>query len=263
MKTILLSAIATVALSATAFAADPPARTYTKAPPPVVAVTNWSGFYLGAAAGWARTEVTGDYVLSAPSHHNARGDSAIFSGIVGAQYQWNRFVLGIEGNFSGLNWNNRWPAANVGGTPDCLLLTPSLTCRGRIDELWTIGARVGFVPVSQWLLYATGGYASARLDTSVVNQTTGLEIGRSSNRHDGWFAGAGVDYALTTNWILGLEYRHVELDTVRHFETVAPFGNGCCVVNGQTRDMRGNLDIVRARLTYKFGWPGAAVVAKY
>lgn len=259
MKKIIIALSALFAICGSALAADLPARPTTKAPPPAVTVASWTGFYLGAGAGWARTEVTGDYVTTANlNHHNATGDSLILSGIAGVQYQWNQLVLGIEGDFSGLTLDNKWPAVNAGPNAGCLAGVPGLTCRGRIDELWTIGARVGFTPASQWLLYGTGGYASARLNTSVVDRAAGIEVGRSGLRHDGWFAGVGVDYALTPNWILGLEYRHVELDTRRHFDDL--FGG---VFTAETRDMKGNLDIVRARLTYKFGWPGAAVVAKY
>ncbi|MBI5319409.1 outer membrane beta-barrel protein [Bradyrhizobium sp.] len=263
MKKIVAAISALVAVTGSALAADLPARPYTKAPPPAVAVANWSGFYVGGAAGWARTEVTGDYVTTPNlNHHNATGDSLIVSGIAGFQYQWNQLVLGIEGDYSGLTLDNKWPAVNAGANASCVqqLAPLAISCRGRIDELWTVGARIGFTPASQWLLYGTGGYASAKLDTSVFNRGTGLEIGRSGLRHDGWYAGAGVDYALTSNWILGFEYRHVELDTRRHFDDY--FG-GCCIVTPETRDMKGKLDIVRARLTYKFGWPGAAVVAKY
>src|SRR6266699_5503050 len=54
MKTFLLGTVGLVALglAAPAVAADLPARTYTKAPPYVAAVYDWSGFYIGANGGW-------------------------------------------------------------------------------------------------------------------------------------------------------------------------------------------------------------------
>jgi outer membrane immunogenic protein len=55
MKRILLGAAALAALAAPAFAADMPARPYTKAPaytaPQVV--YNWTGFYIGGHVGGA------------------------------------------------------------------------------------------------------------------------------------------------------------------------------------------------------------------
>lgn len=55
MKKILLGSVALVALgTASAFAADLPARTYTKAPAYVPApIYNWTGFYIGGHIGGA------------------------------------------------------------------------------------------------------------------------------------------------------------------------------------------------------------------
>ena len=55
MKKILLGAVAMIAFAGPAFAADMPARTYTKAPPytaPAV-IYNWTGFYIGGHLGGA------------------------------------------------------------------------------------------------------------------------------------------------------------------------------------------------------------------
>ena len=55
MKKLLLSAAALSVFAAPAFAADMPARTYTKAPaysPPAV-IYNWTGFYIGGHVGGA------------------------------------------------------------------------------------------------------------------------------------------------------------------------------------------------------------------
>ena len=55
MKKILLATVGLLALgiAAPASAADLPARTYSKAPPPMMAVIyDWSGFYMGLNGGW-------------------------------------------------------------------------------------------------------------------------------------------------------------------------------------------------------------------
>ena len=53
MKKLLLGAAACIAFAAPAFAADLPARTYTKAPAYTApeAVYNWTGFYIGGHIG--------------------------------------------------------------------------------------------------------------------------------------------------------------------------------------------------------------------
>src|SRR5215467_4800124 len=49
----LAPAFALLAAMSGASAADLPARTYVKAPVEVAAVSSWTGFYAGAAIGWA------------------------------------------------------------------------------------------------------------------------------------------------------------------------------------------------------------------
>lgn len=53
MKKVLLVTASLIAISATApaLAADLAARPYTKAPPMVAAIYDWSGFYVGANGG--------------------------------------------------------------------------------------------------------------------------------------------------------------------------------------------------------------------
>src|SRR6202171_1039418 len=56
MKKFLLATVGLVALgmAAPASAADLAARPYTKAPPMVAAIYDWSGFYIGANGGWGQ-----------------------------------------------------------------------------------------------------------------------------------------------------------------------------------------------------------------
>ena len=82
MKKFLLGTVALAALAGPAFAADMPARTYTKAPPPYTApalVYNWTGFYIGGHVGGAFTDGT-----------NLMGSDARFMGGVqgGFDYQF-------------------------------------------------------------------------------------------------------------------------------------------------------------------------------
>jgi outer membrane immunogenic protein len=50
MKKLLLALTAAAAFSGSAFAADLPARTYTKAAPPIMA-PSWTGFYIFGGVG--------------------------------------------------------------------------------------------------------------------------------------------------------------------------------------------------------------------
>jgi hypothetical protein len=64
MKKVLLVTASLIAISATApaLAADLAARPYTKAPPMVAAIYDWSGFYVGANGGWGSSRNRWDSV---------------------------------------------------------------------------------------------------------------------------------------------------------------------------------------------------------
>ena len=61
MKKVLLVTASLIALGAAApaVAADLAARPYTKAPPMIAAVYDWSGFYIGVNGGGVRAAIAG------------------------------------------------------------------------------------------------------------------------------------------------------------------------------------------------------------
>src|ERR1700691_4293043 len=94
MKKFLLGTVALVALgiAAPAFAADLPARTYTKAPVMVSPIYDWSGFYIGANAGGASSHecLTINSVAGAAVFPNSEGCHNATGAVVGGQvgYRW-------------------------------------------------------------------------------------------------------------------------------------------------------------------------------
>src|SRR5262245_49446315 len=103
MKALLL-ATTILGLAAPAVAAD--MRMPVKAPvPAVVAVYNWTGFYIGVDAGyhWAKIEtfVPGNPIAGTSE---AKPDSFTFGGHIGYRQQFgNSLVLGVEGDASWLD----------------------------------------------------------------------------------------------------------------------------------------------------------------
>jgi outer membrane immunogenic protein len=98
MKKFWLTSVGLVALgmAAPASAADLAARPYTKAPPaPVVAVYDWTGFYIGINGGgaWGRSRQDSS-VPSTTGRFNISG--GLGGGTVGANWQTGAIVLGIE-----------------------------------------------------------------------------------------------------------------------------------------------------------------------
>jgi outer membrane immunogenic protein len=214
---------------------------------------NWGGLYLGSSYGLAGTHFKGSYVTTAATNrHDVEGTSQIRGGFAGLQHQWGQILLGVEANYSGTGWSDDWDARRDSASSQCLQGIAGLQCRARLDSIFTVGPRIGYVPSSKWLLFATGGYASGRIDTSVLTVATKAEIGTSANRHNGWFAGAGIEYSYSPNWSIGLEYQHIALDTERHFDSKF---TGCCTVTPETRDIKADADVIRMRTTFKFNRP--------
>ena len=216
-------------------------------------IANWGGLYIGTNIGWAFTDITGDYVQPiggiATNHHNADFDAAILGGHAGIQHQYGMFVVGVEAAYSGTGATSDWGSSAAGGTESCLLGNSNRTCQSRFDSLFTIGPRLG-IAHENWLFFLSTGFASARIDTRTINTTTGADASLTAHRHDGWYLGGGFERILHDRWVWGLEYQHVWLDSERHFSSLQ---GGCCVVGSSTRDIHPDADIVRFRLSYKFG----------
>jgi outer membrane immunogenic protein len=204
MKKILLGAIAVFALSTTAFAADLPARTYTKAPAVVDPGYNWSGFYIGGNIGsdWASLQKAGiDTDTTVSAVRNAQIVSTASLGLrpvsviggVQAGYNWQSgiFVFGIEADANALNLKN-----NVVNTT-LVPLPVSATDSFSSNYLVTVRPRVG-VTFGPALFYVTGGLAVGNEKyTQLIVQNLGASFytGTISSTLTGYTAGAGVEYA--------------------------------------------------------------------
>jgi outer membrane immunogenic protein len=236
MKKLLLGAAALMAVAAPAYAADMPARTYTKAPvyTPPQAIYNWTGFYIGGHLGgaWA-----GD--------NSFQGSDGRFLGGVqgGFDYQFaTNWVIGAEAQYSRL-------ANSAGGVafPGGGLIT------SKNDQIGSATGRVGYT----WgpgLLYAKGGYAwrdNPNLGVSVGG--TPAAFTTDGNHRDGWTVGAGLEYMFAPNWSAKAEYQYYNFgDTT--------FTSGPAALAG-TR-FRDDDHTVKLGVNYRFGW-GGPVQSRY
>jgi outer membrane immunogenic protein len=111
MKKFLLATVGLVAfgIAAPASAAD----LYTKAPPPVVPIYDWSGFYIGANGGggwshkcWDVTNFRAPITAFSEGCHDASG--GVVGGQIGYRWQSAGWVFGLEGqgNWADLNGSN-------------------------------------------------------------------------------------------------------------------------------------------------------------
>jgi outer membrane immunogenic protein len=155
----------------------------------------------------------------------------------GLNYQMHGgLVVGIEGAIS-------WPGAGLGSV-DCFVPGVGFSCDARTNFLATIGPRLGFA-MGNFLIYGSGGFAHGQIDTQLSFTGIGALPGFSTRGgHDGWYLGAGVEYAITRHIILGVEYQHIELNN--NLDRVARDASFL------DKDVNADYNIVRARLSYKF-----------
>jgi outer membrane immunogenic protein len=238
----LLSTTALCTIPFASYAADLPV----KARPPVVAVYNWTGFYVGGNIGysWGRSDVTlGDDFSGLAFATSERLKPSGVIGGVQAGYNWQasrNWVWGVEADFQ---WSGQKDSVSRSldfGPESCgETCTISGTAAGRLESkltwLGTVRGRVGFVadsmPTVLW--YGTGGLAYGRVKTSGlagfsasgtngVNceggscdfTATGSATFSEAKTKVGWALGAGVEGAWGNDWTWKVEYLYVDLGTV-------------------------------------------------
>jgi outer membrane immunogenic protein len=241
MRKLFLTTAAVVALMAdNSFAADMRAPAY-KAPTVLPPVSDWSGFYIGVFGGGQASRIGlsnphfDDSLVFTPNH-----TSAAVGSFVGVQRQFGQIVLGVEGGY-------------LAAFDRARLTTPSLsifsqggigTAQAKLRDIWSVGGRIGWA-AGNWMPYVTGGFAngSFQFDAQDSSRTE-----RARANTGGGYIGAGIDQAITTNWIVGVEYRHYAFSA----KTVTGVFS-----NGDTESVRfaPSTDTIVGRVSYKFDWP--------
>jgi outer membrane immunogenic protein len=231
-----------------AVAADLPARVYTKAPPPVVAVYNWTGCYVGGNGGglwghkdWWQTAGAGALFSS----HDVDGG---MGGVqVGCDYQFSgNWVVGIQGDYD-------WVDATGSGPHSTL---PTLTDQSHISGVGSVTGRVGYA-WDRFLGYAKGGVAWDRDSYLQFFTATGTPFASSSETRDGWTVGVGGEYAFWQNLSVFVEYDYYDFGShnVSFTSALAPTLAG-------TIRIHENQSVVKAGINWLFN-VGGPVVAKY
>ena len=245
MKKVLLVTASLIALSATApaLAADLAARPYTKAPPMVAAVYDWTGFYIGANGGWGSSRNSWDLVgFGAEGSHDATGGT--IGGQVGYRWQAGTWVFGLEGQG---NWPD-FQGSNVS------LFDPTLRNGSRIDAFGLITGQVGWA-ANNVLFYIKGGAAVTGDRFRIRDAATGAVVATTGDdTRWGGAVGAGLEFGFAPNWSAGIEYNHLFMQDRTH-DFITTVGTGF----GSDR-IRQDVDLVTVRVNYRWGGP---VIAKY
>ena len=263
MKKFLLATVGLVALgmAAPASAADLAARPYTKAPPMVAAIYDWSGFYIGANGGWGSSHKCWD-ITNFPGAtvvptfregcHDATGGAV--GGQIGYRWQSAGWVFGLEaqGDWADLK------GSNVSG------FIPAWTNNSKIEAFGLFTGQVGYA-WNNVLWYVKGGAAVTDDKFRGTVTTTGVLFDSVNETRWGGVVGTGLEFGFAPNWSVAVEYDHLFMGTHSHsFTSTGVLGAAIIPVGGvfRTDSIRQDVDLITARINYRFNL-GGPVVAKY
>jgi outer membrane immunogenic protein len=190
--------------------------------PAAAVASDWSGFYVGGSAGydWGSSETSvalgGFYSTFAPAIRTEltglyAQDMDPSGKSLGAHFGFNQqfgggFVLGVEADYANLGANDeaRKGPTNLTSSPGNIYIT-----RGSVDgrHMLAAKAKIGFSSPN-WLFYATGGWAMARVEgvTEITNNSNFLRLGSDTEWLSGVVYGAGVETKVGGNWSMRVEY---------------------------------------------------------
>jgi outer membrane immunogenic protein len=258
MRKALLAATGLVALGvAPAFAADLPARTYTKAPPILAPIYDWSGFYIGINGGGASshecytiTSVAGVAVPPASEGcHNATG--GVVGGQIGYRWQSANWVFGVEAQ-------GDW--ADLKGSNSSLVAIIPYINQTKIDAIGLFTGQVGYA-WNNVLLYAKGGAAvtdnsySSFFPVGNIFAAAGVPFNQAGDTRWGGTVGTGIEVGFAPNWSVAVEYDHLFMGNPN-----VTFPTSSIAVTRSDNIGQG-VDMGMVRLNYRFGF-GDTVVAK-
>jgi outer membrane immunogenic protein len=177
--------------------------------------------------------------LLTPYAYNATGPFA--GSFIGANYQFNRFVLGVEGDWqwSNLTGSNQTlaPLGATGALPSGPFTVSTTT-----KDYGSIRGRLG-VAFDRFLAFGTAGWATGNPSTAFA-LTGAAPFVTTGGKSNGWTAGVGIEYAITDTILGRLEYRYTNLQASGFVNIPANIADS---------GTRTPISDFRAGFAYKFG----------
>jgi outer membrane immunogenic protein len=252
MKKTLLAGFAFSAFFAGSAMAADLARPVYKAAPPAPLAFDWSGIYFGGhiGYGWGNTDITDHTFFGNLFVPTQKFDTNGFLGGLqgGWNYQFGRFVLGSEVDFSWSDVKGDQTSAILGGIA-------SINRSSKAKWMGTATTRLGYA-WDRVLVYSKLGAAWAHFDyndTLTFGGGATAVLGASETR-SGWTVGTGIEWAFLDNWSAKVEYDYIDFG-----RRTVDFGVGALPIN---LDVDQRISQVKVGLNYRFGGMGP-IVAKY
>jgi outer membrane immunogenic protein len=193
-------------------------------PPPC---PSWTGFYIGGFGGYkfgvgdTNLDLGGDWpqipgfdALEAANSKSLDTSGFEAGGVIGYNYQFNRWVVGVEASAAYLWLNDSYHFDGLVVDGDTYEGNTSL----KTHYLATFGPRLGYT-FCKWLPYITGGVAFGDIDfhQEFFIPAAGAFFGQSGSKSEdqvGWFVGGGLQYAVADHWSVRAQYQYVDLGSI-------------------------------------------------
>ncbi|NJM36129.1 MAG: porin family protein [Rhodomicrobium sp.] len=236
--------------------------------PSYAAPLSWTGFYLGANAGyaWSDSDRSNIEVFRSPQDGGTLYDSGPlpyelspeggFAGVqLGYNHQSGNIVLGIEADIQ---------ASDIGDSSKTSFVDPGeiadfdYFASADIEWFGTVRGRIGY-SFDRTLLYITGGFAYGEVNyqadyvfTDPACCTGSFGVVGGGETKTGYVLGAGIEHMLDANWSLKAEYQYIDLGTL-DVDGALFFSDGS--PSGETVESKIDADFhtVRVGLNYRFG----------
>jgi outer membrane immunogenic protein len=188
------------------------------AAPRASAPFSWTGFYVGANAGYAWSDVNMTYLAPdaigfAPvgSSDTISASGATGGGQVGFNWQMAGIVVGVEGMWSAPFLKDE----RVGAFVNQLTGSENDHWRAEVRQLYSITGRLGLA-AGNLLPYVKGGFAGAKVDTSLTISDccpTPPHVAEAKSWHNGWTVGGGIEYMFAQLFTIGIEYDYYTFES--------------------------------------------------
>jgi len=280
MNRLLTITLGLLAVSAVpAAAADLPMKAPVAAP--IMAPGfNWTGFYIGGNAGAAindsrfNVDPSGCFLTGCGAGGVAgnalRSDagklsSTAFTGGGQIGYNWQFSPMAVFGLETDLNYNGTKPSRSATiGLPFAPGSTFNYSLNETQDWFGTARARLGWLPADRVMIYATGGLAYGRVNssTAIFFPTSGDSYaGSFTETRVGWTAGGGIEWAFAQNWTAKAEYLYIDLGRISYTDACLT-ACGAAPLPSYTTGLSTREHIARFGINYLFN-AGGPVVARY
>jgi outer membrane immunogenic protein len=209
---------------------------------------SWTGFYVGANAGAAFSDLkvtdVGNSSNGAFSNGGTAGQTFSLNSInflggaqAGYNYQIGIGFVGVEGDLGYMGFH--------GGVVDPG--TNSSTVVGVNNGLYgDVTGRGGFA-LGPTLIYAKGGWAAFDGQDTFNTGSTQFRSSTSTGMFNGWTGGGGLEYAMSPEWTIKAEYLHFDFGS-QTFDVLSTMAGTFPFTEKLTADT------VKLGINYRFNW---------